>query len=313
MANYVYELKNPVGDGNEFDTFVTTAGQLSEEDIWDHTSAVVMSETNVGLGPGTVLAVELISTVGLKLIQFFLKGSQAGILADTVIKVFRNRSKTNTKDQNQGSFNYQYIQMLTVQKPQNGSYGTKLMYVTPEGQDGNRPYININSYMFTDNLSTITGNNIYGYMFKFIVAEQRLEVYFVNTTKDDTEISDLVMLSANGYDPIEQISLPTRSLSDKIMTAPMTLFMKQITPQGEQESEIVCNPVLGATVALVATLPSCAFAPLVETPTLQTVGKGLMIGKLKLYRNVVKTRENEEIRKLCDSINSIKIRNPTTY
>lgn len=92
MVSYTFEFKNPLGDGYDYDTQVTTAGEVEKDDVWDTTTAVLLSATNVA-AIGTKLLVKIVDDA----VQFFLGGSRLGVIANTVLKLFKSRPKQQTK------------------------------------------------------------------------------------------------------------------------------------------------------------------------------------------------------------------------
>lgn len=291
MAAYTYELKNPIGDGNEYDTFVTTAGQLTEEDIWEHTSAVVMSETNVGMGPGTILAVEIIGAVVLNTIQFFLKGSQAGVLADTVLKIFRNRNRTKTREEhnNNGSFSMQYINSIDYH---NATPDGRL--ILPVGQDDdNNPFINVNTDQFSNDFSNFQVN-CKGWVFKFNQTQRVLDVYWVEQPLTAEEQLEYMRLATIGYILSTETQVPVTSVSHQITPGTyMLLNMTQQTPNGIEAAEVKLE--IGDThMVAVASLPACALEPMIRLPEAPiVVGRGRVIGNMpKTYVNRILVQSN---------------------
>lgn len=94
MVRYVYDFKNPLGEGNDYDTDVTLAGDVKQEDVWDNTTALLLTETTLA-SIGTELIVKVIDNA----VQFFLGGSRIGVLADCLVKLFKNRPKTQSQFQ----------------------------------------------------------------------------------------------------------------------------------------------------------------------------------------------------------------------
>lgn len=88
MCQYTFEFKNPIGDGNEYETERKAAGEIQVSDVWESTSAVLRSES-AGFAPGTILTIQVISGV----VQFLLKGSRLGVAADLIFDIFKNRNK----------------------------------------------------------------------------------------------------------------------------------------------------------------------------------------------------------------------------
>lgn len=95
MVSYQYEFKNPLGEGFDYSTLTTTAGDITKEDVWETTTAVLLSTTTVA-AIGTKLVVKVVDDA----IQFFLGGSRVGVLADAIFKLFRSTPRKSTK-QNQ--------------------------------------------------------------------------------------------------------------------------------------------------------------------------------------------------------------------
>lgn len=92
MVHYVYDFKNPIGDGFEYATDVKTAGDVNIDDIWDNTTAMLLTETTLA-AIGTKLLVQFIDGA----VQYFLGGSRIGIAADVILKLFKSRSNLNSK------------------------------------------------------------------------------------------------------------------------------------------------------------------------------------------------------------------------
>lgn len=88
MCQYTFEFKNPIGDGNEYEHEIKPAGEITTEDVWESTTAVLRSNAEA-FGPGTVLTVQVIAGV----VQFLLKGSRLGVAADLVFDLFKNRNR----------------------------------------------------------------------------------------------------------------------------------------------------------------------------------------------------------------------------
>jgi len=94
MVSYTFEFKNPLGDGFDYDTDVKTAGDVSSDDVWDTTSAVLLSATTAA-AIGTKLVVKIIDDA----VQFFLGGSRVGMVASCILKLFKSRPRQMTKQQ----------------------------------------------------------------------------------------------------------------------------------------------------------------------------------------------------------------------
>lgn len=88
MCQYTFELKNPIGDGNEYEHEIKAAGDVTVDDVWENTSAVLRSEAEA-FGPGTVLTIQVIEGV----VQFLLNGSRLGVAANLIFDLFKNRNK----------------------------------------------------------------------------------------------------------------------------------------------------------------------------------------------------------------------------
>lgn len=92
MVHYVYDFKNPIGEGFEYSTEVKTAGSVQANDVWDNTTALLLSQTTLA-SIGTKLLVRVIDGV----IQYFLGGSRIGLAADVILKLFKSRSNLNAQ------------------------------------------------------------------------------------------------------------------------------------------------------------------------------------------------------------------------
>lgn len=92
MVHYVYDFKNPIGEGFEYSTEVKTAGSMQTSDVWDSTTAMLLSQTTLA-SIGTKLLVRVIDGA----IQYFLGGSRIGLAADVILKLFKSRSNLNAK------------------------------------------------------------------------------------------------------------------------------------------------------------------------------------------------------------------------
>lgn len=86
MVEYEYDFKNPIGEGAEYDTSTRSVGEIGREDVWENTTAVLMS-SSLALSIGTTLIVKLVEGA----IQFFLDGSRLGMAANLVVKLFKSR------------------------------------------------------------------------------------------------------------------------------------------------------------------------------------------------------------------------------
>lgn len=91
MCQYTFEFKNPIGDGNEYEHEIVSAGDIEPSDVWESTSGVLRSES-AGFAPGTVVTVQVIAGV----VQFLLKGSRLGVAADMIFDLFKSRNKRST-------------------------------------------------------------------------------------------------------------------------------------------------------------------------------------------------------------------------
>lgn len=89
MVKYVYDFKNPLGEGFDYSTDIKTAGELTQSDVWDFTSGVLLTETNAA-SIGSIIWIKFAEET----IQFFLGGSRIGMLADCIFKMFKCRPKT---------------------------------------------------------------------------------------------------------------------------------------------------------------------------------------------------------------------------
>lgn len=92
MVEYVYEFKNPIGDGFEYSTKVMTADSVTVGDVWDNTTAMLLSETTLA-SIGTKLLVKVVENA----VEYFLGGSRVGLAAGLLIKLFKSRSALNAK------------------------------------------------------------------------------------------------------------------------------------------------------------------------------------------------------------------------
>lgn len=88
MCQYTFELKNPIGDGNEYEHQILAAGAVTVDDVWENTTAVLRSEAEA-FGPGTVLTIQVIEGV----VQFLLNGSRLGVAANLIFDLFKNRNR----------------------------------------------------------------------------------------------------------------------------------------------------------------------------------------------------------------------------
>lgn len=87
MVEYEYDFKNPIGEGAEFDTETRQVGEITNDDVWENTTAVLMT-SSLALSIGTTLIVKLVEGA----IQFFLDGSKLGMAANLVVKLFKSRT-----------------------------------------------------------------------------------------------------------------------------------------------------------------------------------------------------------------------------
>lgn len=92
MVSYTFEFKNPLGEGFEYETQTATADDVDATDVWETTTAVLLSTTNIA-AIGTKLIVKIIDDA----VQFFLGGSRVGVLANTVLKLFKSRPRQQSK------------------------------------------------------------------------------------------------------------------------------------------------------------------------------------------------------------------------
>jgi len=296
MAHYTYELKNPIGDGNEYDVKVTTAGELTVDDIWENTSAVVMSDTNVGMGPGTVLAIELITTISVKMIQFFLKGSQAGVLADTVIKIFRNRNRIRTREENSpSSFEHQYCTMIEMLY---GPDNNKNYYIIPPQGDDTVEPINVSSWQFSTMRGLDPNVARAGFLFKVTGipdGDLSLDLYWGDVTKEMVaQDSQWFFLHTNGWSPIDGTKIIVDSIHalgagpNATQVQPgIRLHLKQLGPdnQNATASDIYDDFDPNTTLVHLAHYPAWLWAPLTQEPTVQrAIGRGPVTGRVRRLR-----------------------------
>jgi hypothetical protein len=93
MVHYVYDFKNPIGEGFEYSTQVVTSDTIKPNDVWDNTTAMLLTETTLA-SIGTKLLVRVVDDV----VQYFLGGSRLGMAANVILKLFKSRSNLNAKD-----------------------------------------------------------------------------------------------------------------------------------------------------------------------------------------------------------------------
>jgi hypothetical protein len=92
MVSYTFEFKNPLGEGFEYETQTASAEDVDTTDVWETTTAVLLSTTNIA-AIGTKLLVKVIDDA----VQFFLGGSRVGVLANTILKLFKSRPRQQSK------------------------------------------------------------------------------------------------------------------------------------------------------------------------------------------------------------------------
>nr|FAA04036.1 TPA: coat protein precursor alpha [Sheep associated noda-like virus] len=219
MVSYVFEFKNPLGEGFDYDTDVKLAGDITSDDVWETTSAMLLSSTNAA-AIGTKLVVQVIDGA----IQFFLGGSRIGMLADCILKLFKSKPKMISK-----------LQDDIINLNQSNTI-VRIHARLEDGQQGSSVIVpfEINSQLKLKHLvkfNEINGNVNYltsGGLFvkPTKVGTGRYNLAFMNMSNTDDRISDdwYVLKSDN---PVPDYSVHiTTSAGQFVGTDPARLWLK---------------------------------------------------------------------------------------
>lgn len=187
MVKYVYDFKNPLGEGFDYATDIKTAGELTQQDVWDFTSGVLLTETNAA-SIGSIIWIKFAEET----IQFFLGGSRIGMLADCIFKMFKCRPKTMAQIDN----DYQQLAESNVlgelhfefSNTENGSVTYNQFDI---GDMHDQPIQLSDFVLFKDVMQGTPYNQTSGMFFKLDkIGAGRYNIAYVLTAQNPVEIQD---------------------------------------------------------------------------------------------------------------------------